>query len=117
MKTLPPVSLDLRRATLEATAGENYVNIIVDDATGQSVIARVFSIAGSYDHAGIVVDRLNAYPATVKALRELAIVPTMKPGIRAVIHDGHRCRVCATTWDMGKPEQHQSWCALKGTET
>lgn len=56
------------------------------------------------------------HPA-VNALRALAIVPTMKPGIRAVIHDGHRCRVCATTWPDKKPEQHQDWCALKGTES
>jgi hypothetical protein len=63
-----------------------------------------------------MVDRINKYPAVVNALRALAIVPTMKPGIQAVVHDGHRCRVCATKWSMGKPEQHQDWCALKGTE-
>lgn len=50
------------------------------------------------------------------ALRALAIVPTMKPGVREVVHDGHRCRVCASTWGMGEPEKHQGWCALKGAE-
>jgi hypothetical protein len=54
------------------------------------------------------------HPA-IPALRALAIVPTQKPGVQAVIHDGHRCRVCASTWKLKQPEQHQEWCALKET--
>lgn len=50
------------------------------------------------------------------ALRALAIVPTMMPGVRQVVHDGHRCRVCASRWELQESEQHQDWCALKGTE-
>lgn len=60
-----------------------------------------------------IADRLEA---TVKALRALAIIPTMAPGVQAVVHDGHRCRVCATTWRLRQPEHHMDWCALKGTE-
>lgn len=56
------------------------------------------------------------HPA-IPALRALAIVPTMASGVREVVHDGHRCRVCATKWTLKQSEKHQDWCALKGTET
>lgn len=55
------------------------------------------------------------HPA-VAALRSLAIIPTMAPGVQQVVHNGHRCRVCATSWRTGQPEHHMDWCALKGTE-
>lgn len=60
-----------------------------------------------------VADRLEA---TVTALRKLAIIPTMATGIRGVVHNGHRCRVCAKTWSLTETETHADWCVLKGTE-
>jgi hypothetical protein len=107
---IPTLLLDMRRETLEA--GGDYLNMI-DGA--DNVIARVNSICGSYDHAGEILDRINKYPAIVGALRALAIVDTQAPGQARVVHDGHRCRVCASVWKLSQPEQHQDWCALKGT--
>lgn len=110
MKPLPPLSLDLRNETLARQPWPS-VDVIYPDKT---VVGRISMLNQSYDHAGEIVDRCNAYPTAIKALRALAIVPTMKPGVREVVHDGHRCRVCASTWD--EPEKHQDWCALKGSE-
>lgn len=62
---------------------------------------------------GIKADRIEALTI---ALRKLAIIPTMAPGVQQVVHDGHRCRVCAATWSNNKPEHHADDCALKGTE-
>lgn len=111
MKTLPAVTLDLRKAALNR--GADHVEMIDKH---ERTVARIYMIEGDFDHAGIMVDRINHFARTVEALRILAIIPTMATGVRHVVHDGHRCRLCASTWDLSKPEKHQDWCALKGTE-
>lgn len=109
---LPPLSLDLRKSALEASG--DYVFVIVP-SDGDHVIARINSVAGSYDHAGEMVDRINNWPSAITELRRLAILPTQARGIQKVVHDGHMCRVCHGTWKLDKPEFHATTCPLKGT--
>ncbi len=112
---LPPLTLDLRKAALNAGADNDHINVIVPDE-GDHVIARINSVCGSYDHAGEMVDRINHYPRAIDALRALAIIPTMKQGIQQVVHDGWRCRVCKSTFEIGAQEIHSTDCPLKGSK-
>lgn len=107
---LPLLSLDLRDAPV--ASGTNYVDVI---DVHERTVARIFSIDSSYDHAGEMVDRINHWPAAIAALRRLAIIPTMAPGIQQVVHDGFRCLVCRSTLKFGAAEIHSNDCPLKGT--
>lgn len=111
MKTLPLLTLDLTRAKLELK--NNFVEVVDQH---ERTVAHIFAVDGDYDHAGIILDRLNGYSETIDALRKLAIIPTMMHGVQnLVVHDGFRCRVCRSTFKIGAQEIHANDCPLKGT--
>lgn len=51
----------------------------------------------------------------INTLRRLAIVEVHKPGIRAVVVDGHRCKICGSMWSIECAEFHVPTCILDGS--